>query len=76
MAKALGVDSLRYLAVQDLGHCIGVEEDSLCLGCVTGRYPTPCGNALLEEARRAFAEGRAGRTYERAACPGPEGPAQ
>jgi amidophosphoribosyltransferase len=75
MAEELGVDSLRYLAVQDLGRCIGVEEDSLCLGCVTGRYPTPCGNALLEEARVAFAEGRVGRTYERAACPGPEGPA-
>ena len=75
MAAALGVDSLRYLAVQDMGPCIGVEADSLCLGCVTGRYPTPCGNRLLEEARRAFAEGRTGRTYERAACPGPEGAA-
>jgi amidophosphoribosyltransferase len=73
MAGALGVDSLRYLAVDDLGPCIGVAEDSLCLGCVTGRYPTPCGNALMEEARRNFAEGRSGRTYERAACPGPDG---
>jgi amidophosphoribosyltransferase len=71
MAEALGVDSLRYLEVDDLGPCIGVEPASLCLGCVTGRYPTACGNALMEQARRNFAEGRTGRTYERPVCPGP-----
>ncbi len=72
MAEELEVDSLRYLAVDDLGPCIGVDADSLCLGCVTGRYPTANGNALMEEACRNFAEGRSGRTYERATCPGPE----
>ena len=73
MAEALGVDSLRYLAVDDLGPCIGVDPQSLCLGCVSGRYPTACGNELMDAARRNFAEGRSGRTYERAACPGPDG---
>ena len=75
MAKRLGVDSLRYLDVQDLGPCIQVPQDGipnrpygrlgapdLCLGCVLGRYPTPSGRKLLARARRAKGGGK--RTYE------------
>jgi glutamine phosphoribosylpyrophosphate amidotransferase len=32
MAKALGVDSLRYLDVEDLAETIGCGEEELCLG--------------------------------------------
>ena len=64
MAKALHVDSLRYLAVPDLGPCLGVKPGSLCTGCVTGKYPTACGNRLIRQARRNFREGKSGRTYE------------
>ncbi len=64
MAEALGVDSLRYLAVEDLGPCIGIDGGSLCLGCVSGKYPTVCGNQLLRAARRNLACGKGGRTYE------------
>jgi amidophosphoribosyltransferase len=64
MAKELGLDSLRYLRVSDLAPCIGVEEGTLCLGCVLGTYPTACGNELMAQARQNLAGGRAGRTYE------------
>jgi amidophosphoribosyltransferase len=64
MAKTLHVDSLRYLAVSDLGPCLGVKPGSLCTGCVTGKYPTACGNRLIRQARRNFREGKSGRTYE------------
>ena len=37
MAEDLGVNSLRYLPVPDLGPCIGGDRSSLCLGCVTGK---------------------------------------
>ena len=64
MAEALGVDTLRYVTVDDLGECLCQQKDAFCLGCVTGRYPTPWGNKLIESARRNLAEGKAGRTYE------------
>jgi amidophosphoribosyltransferase len=64
MARALGVDTLRYLRVDDLGHCLQVDGDSLCTGCVTGRYPTDRGNKLVRSARRNLARGDKRRTYE------------
>ena len=52
MAIDLDVDSLKYLDVPDLGSSIGCETDTLCLGCVTGKYPTTWGNRLIREARK------------------------
>ena len=65
MARALGVDSLRYLCVSDLAHCIQIPDDQLCKGCVTGKYPTTWGNKLMQQARQDAAEGKTGRTYEK-----------
>jgi amidophosphoribosyltransferase len=64
MAAELGVDTLRYLPVPELGPCLGVDPDSICTGCVTGKYPTECGRQLIRQARKNFRSGRAGRTYE------------
>ncbi|MFH1732230.1 MAG: class II glutamine amidotransferase [Planctomycetota bacterium] len=64
MAKALGVDSLRYLAASDLGSCLGVQDTSLCTGCVTGDYPTTWGRKLTRRARRDFQKGIRRRAYE------------
>jgi len=64
MAQALGLDSLRYLAVADLGPCLQMDGRSLCTGCVTGRYPTEWGNKLMCRARRNAKKGKDGRTYE------------
>lgn len=52
MAIELDVDSLKYLAVPDLGNSIGCETTTLCTGCVTGKYPTPWGNRLMRAARQ------------------------
>jgi amidophosphoribosyltransferase len=38
--KTLGVDSLGYLSAEALVKCIGIKEDELCMGCLTGDYPT------------------------------------
>ena len=64
MARALGVDSLRYLSVDDLGPILKIDGRSLCTGCVTGKYPTEFGNKLMRTARRNFKSGKGGRTYE------------
>jgi glutamine phosphoribosylpyrophosphate amidotransferase len=52
MAADLEVDSIRYLNVSDLGPSIGCDSDTLCLGCVTGKHPTPWGKKLMSEARK------------------------
>jgi amidophosphoribosyltransferase len=64
MARRLSIDSLRYLAVDDLGNCLQMPQRSLCLGCVSGQYPTNWGNKLMKAARRNDAKGASGRTYE------------
>ena len=64
MSAELGIDSLRYLPVGDLSDCLGLEPDSLCLGCVTGKYPTESGQALMRRARRGRSRRKGGRTYE------------
>jgi len=63
MAEALGVDSLRYLAVNDLAACLHLSADELCTGCVTGQYPTAWGNKLITRARRNR-RNTTRRTYE------------
>ncbi|MFW5841502.1 MAG: amidophosphoribosyltransferase, partial [Planctomycetota bacterium] len=64
MARDLEIDSLRYLATSDLGHCLQIDSDSLCKGCVTGKYPSTWGNKLMAAARRNARQGVQGRTYE------------
>ena len=64
MAARLGADSLRYLPVEAIARAIGFPARNLCQACITGEYPTPCGQEL---ARRAIENDRnniTGRTYE------------
>ncbi|MHB0939884.1 MAG: amidophosphoribosyltransferase [Armatimonadota bacterium] len=63
MARALGVDSLRYLGVPDIAASLQTGTDTLCTGCVTGCYPTPCGQRLADETLREPV-GVGGRSYE------------
>jgi len=65
MARQLGADSLRYLPLSKVAEAIGRPADSLCMACLTGRYPTPCGQKLSACAEAAFRMGRkTKRTYE------------
>lgn len=64
MARELGADSLRYLSVDDLSDCLQISADHLCLGCVTGKYPTAWGNRLMRRARENVKKGLNDRTYE------------
>ncbi len=66
MADELGCDSLRYLPVEAIARAIEFDADQLCQACITGQYPTKCGQELyqiaLENARNDTEGG--GRTYE------------
>jgi len=65
MAKELGATSLFYLPVDAIARCIGLPEDQLCRGCITGEYPTAAGRQMYELALINRDNGtEAGRTYE------------
>ncbi len=63
MAQAIGADSLRYLPVDAIARAIGRPASDLCQACITGKYPTPCGQQLHEIATQNADNGTA-RTYE------------
>ncbi|MCI4340211.1 MAG: amidophosphoribosyltransferase [Thermoplasmata archaeon] len=48
VAEAIGADSVHYLSTAGLVGAIGIKEDHLCLGCLSGRYPVE----VPEEHRR------------------------
>ena len=76
MAATLGADSLRYLPLEAVARCIGIEKERLCRACITGEYPTPTGEKLYQLALRNNHNGAGnGRTYE-VAKPAVETPAE
>jgi amidophosphoribosyltransferase len=64
MAARLGADSLRYLPVEAIARAIGFDPRELCRACITGSYPTPCGQELARIAVELDRNNIAGRTYE------------
>lgn len=64
MAKALGADSLRYLPVSAVSEAIEKQPGQLCQACITGTYPTPCGQDLYQLALSNSGGNGNGRTYE------------
>jgi amidophosphoribosyltransferase len=70
MAAQLGADSLRYLPVEAIARAIGLPAENLCRACITGTYPTPCGQRLARVALENHRNDVAGRTYEKAGARG------
>ncbi len=64
MASRLGADSLRYLPLESVERAIGLTPGNLCQACITGTYPTPCGQQLAHLALENDRNNIAGRTYE------------
>ena len=65
LADELRADSLRYLPVEALARAIDLPASSLCQACVTGDYPTTCGQALYQIALdHRGGEPNSQRTYE------------
>ncbi|MBS3164694.1 amidophosphoribosyltransferase [Candidatus Woesearchaeota archaeon] len=51
LASELGADSLIYQKLEKLPAAIGLPAEELCMGCLTGQYPTPAGQRLCASAR-------------------------
>ncbi|MCI4329451.1 MAG: amidophosphoribosyltransferase [Thermoplasmata archaeon] len=49
VAKVIGAESVHYLSMAGLVSSIGISQDGLCVGCLTGRYPLD-----VPEERRRF----------------------
>lgn len=67
MADDLGADTLRYLSVDAIARAVEKPADELCRACITGVYPTPCGQKLYDIALQNAAadpDAAAARTYE------------
>jgi amidophosphoribosyltransferase len=64
MAATLGADSLRYLPVESIARAIQLDSDQLCQACITGEYPTPCGQELYQIALANARNNIRERTYE------------
>lgn len=66
IAKDMGADSLIYQTIPGLVRSIALPQKDLCLACLTGKYPTPCGRSTYLRAVRDFKKGKKGkkRSYE------------
>ncbi|MEK6893509.1 MAG: amidophosphoribosyltransferase [Nanoarchaeota archaeon] len=51
VAKEIGADSVFFQTIPGLIKAIGLPKENLCLACLTGEYPTPCGQKASEEAK-------------------------
>lgn len=66
IAEELGADSVNYQPIEDFVRATGMRREDLCLGCLTGEYPTPLAQGIAEEMRDRFMRGEKerGRIYE------------
>lgn len=66
IAKIIGVDKLHYQSITGFVKATGLSKNQLCLGCVTGKYPTPMAQKLADEMKERFERGykEPGRIYE------------
>ena len=66
IAEIVGADSVEYQSVKGLVEATGLSRNELCLGCITGKYPTPMAQKLADEMKERFEKGykETGRIYE------------
>ncbi len=66
IAKIIGADAVCYQSIEGLVRATGFRREELCLGCLTGKYPTPLAQKIAEKMKMRFLEGieETGRLYE------------
>jgi amidophosphoribosyltransferase len=66
IAKIIGADAVCYQSIENFVKATGFQKDQLCLGCITGKYPTPLAQRIADEMKKRFLEGyeETGRLYE------------
>jgi len=66
IAKIIGADAVCYQSIDGLVRATGFRREELCLGCLTGEYPTSLAQKIADEMKKRFLEGfeETGRLYE------------
>ncbi|MFZ7137605.1 MAG: amidophosphoribosyltransferase [archaeon] len=66
IAEIVGADAVHYQSVEGLVKATCLPKEELCLGCITGKYPTPLAQKLADEMKARFESGYSekGRIYE------------
>ncbi len=66
IARIICADGLCYQSIEGFVAATGFSRDNLCLGCITGRYPTPQAQKIADKMKERFVEGHeeTGRLYE------------
>lgn len=66
IAKIIGADTVCYQSIENMVKAIGCRKDELCLGCITGKYPTPIAQKIADEMKQRCINGykEKGRIYE------------
>ncbi|MEM2977709.1 MAG: amidophosphoribosyltransferase [Candidatus Hadarchaeales archaeon] len=66
IARLIGADSVHYQSLEGFVRATGMKREELCLGCLTGKYPTPLAQKIADEMRERFERGEVekGRVYE------------
>lgn len=66
IAQTIGADSVNFQSLEGFIKATGLKKEELCLGCVTGKYPTPLAQRLANWMRKKFEGGHKeiGRLYE------------
>jgi amidophosphoribosyltransferase len=66
IAREVDADSVSYQPIDDYVRGTKMQRNQLCLGCVTGEYPTPLANKLIREMKERLDNGESekGRIYE------------
>ena len=57
IAKIIGADTVCYQSIENMVKAIGFNKDELCLGCITGKYPTPVAQKIADEMKQKFLQG-------------------
>ena len=66
IAGIIGADAVNYQSLGGFIKAVGLSEDELCLGCITGKYPTPLAQRMACDLKEKFEKGykETGRVYE------------
>jgi amidophosphoribosyltransferase len=66
IAEIIGADAVCYQSLEGLVKATGLTREQLCLGCITGKYPTPVAQKMADEMKQRFLNGykEKGRIYE------------
>ena len=66
IAQIIGADVVCYQSIENLVRATGCSQNELCLGCITGKYPTPLAQEEADKMKQKFLQGfeEKGRIYE------------